>query len=520
MERVVPVNIPVDPAIWWYVTRASAIIAWVLLVTSVTWGILLSTRALKPKDSPGWLLDLHRWMSGLSVVFVGLHMFSLWADDFAHFSTSDLFVPFHSKYALIQQLGPWPVALGVICFYFMIAVQFTSLMMKRLPRKLWKSIHYSSYAVVLVVSFHAGWTGTDTRAWAYRVAAIVLVSLTTIALIVRILKPQTTRSLSSRVEQRRPNQKSGDTVTMKVARTYNLAAGIRGVEFAMPDGRALTAWVPGSHITLHMPNGLQRQYSLCGDPAIRESYSIGVLRSGQSRGGSSWIHDVLSEGLTVEISGPHNNFELEPSNEYLFVAGGIGITPIKAMIESLPARRNWKLLYAGRSRSSMAFAQELEDAYPERVIVHADDEQGGIPDLDKFLSEGPAEVYVCGPEPLLAALQSRVPASRLHFERFAAVARDSENIADVPESYEVTLQRSKVSFTVSSDESLVEAINNHSSGLVTSCGEGVCGTCEVRVLTGTPLHLDSVTSDEDKDDIGVMYPCVSRSKSSTLTLDL
>jgi predicted ferric reductase len=144
-----------DPAIWWYVTRASAIIAWALMVISVMWGILLSTRVMKPKDSPGWLLDLHRWMSGLSVVFVGLHMFSLYVDSFAHFTIPDLFVPFHSQYVKVASLGPWPIALGVLCFYIMIAVQGTSLMMKKLPRKYWKAIHYSSYALVLVVSFHA-----------------------------------------------------------------------------------------------------------------------------------------------------------------------------------------------------------------------------------------------------------------------------------------------------------------------------------------------------------------------------
>ena len=157
-----------DPAIWWYVTRASGIIAWVLLVSSVFLGISLSTRVFKPNDNPSWLLDLHRWMSGLSVGFVGLHMISLYFDSYAHFSVPDLLVPLHSKYTLIESLGPWPVALGVLCFYVMIAVQFTSQLMKLLPRKYWKAIHYSSYGVVLAVSFHAGWTGTDTRAWAYR----------------------------------------------------------------------------------------------------------------------------------------------------------------------------------------------------------------------------------------------------------------------------------------------------------------------------------------------------------------
>ena len=118
-----------DPAIWWYVTRASAVIAWVLMVISVTWGILLATRVMKPNDNPSWLLDLHSWLSGLSVTFVGIHMFSLYVDEYAAFTLADLFVPFHSQYQKIASLGAWPIALGVICTYILIAVQVTSLMM-------------------------------------------------------------------------------------------------------------------------------------------------------------------------------------------------------------------------------------------------------------------------------------------------------------------------------------------------------------------------------------------------------
>ena len=505
-----------DPAIWWYVTRASAIIAWALMVISVMWGILLSTRVMKPKDSPGWLLDLHRWMSGLSVVFVGLHMFSLYMDNFAHFTIPDLFVPFHSQYAKVASLGPWPVALGVLCFYIMIAVQGTSLMMKKLPRKYWKAIHYSSYVLVLVVSFHAGWSGTDVRAWAYRITALVLIFITTVALIVRILFPKPAKTLAATVEGRRPNQNVANKHNLAITKTYSAAAGIMGIDFITPMQEVMPAWVPGSHITLHLPNGLQRQYSLCSDPADRTHYSVAVLNSPNSRGGSSWIHENLKSGMTIEVSGPHNHFELEAAQEYLFVAGGIGITPMKAMIDSLPQRRTWRLLYAGRSRSSMAFVDELVAEHGSRVIVHADDEQGGHPDLDALLAGFDGHVYVCGPEPLLNAMIQRVPAQRLHFERFSAVDRD----AGEAEQFEVTLSRSHKTVTVGKDESLLDAINANGGALISSCGEGVCGTCEVRVLKGTPVHLDSVMSDEDKDAIGVMYPCISRSIGKDLVLDI
>jgi ferredoxin-NADP reductase len=262
---------------------------------------------------------------------------------------------------------------------------------------------------------------------------------------------------------------------------------------------------------------MKRQYSLCGDPADRSQYTIAVLESPQSRGGSRYVHHNLKAGMSLDVSGPHNHFELEASREYLFIAGGIGITPIKAMIESLPSRRQWRLLYAGRSRASMAYANELEEMFGERVIVHADDEQGGRPDLDALLAGFNGHVYVCGPEPLLDALISKVPVDRLHYERFSAVDR-SENA--VVEAFEVTLSRSNTKISVGKDESLLDALNENGGSLISSCGEGVCGTCEVRVLKGRPVHLDSVMSDEDKDAIGVMYPCVSRGTGSTLVLDI
>ena len=502
---------------WWYLTRSSAIVAWSLMVLSVFWGILLATRILKPRDNPSWLLDLHRWMSGLSITFVGLHMFSLYMDSYAHFSVADLLIPFHSKYAKITSLGPWPVAIGVICTYILIAVQGTSLMMRRLPRKYWKAIHYSSYLLVLIVSFHAGWSGTDVRSLTYRAVAIFLIGLTTVALILRILFPKPARTLAAQVEGRRPNQNVENLKTMVVSATSYPANGIKKITFQDPNGSPMEAWVPGSHITLHLPNGLKRQYSLCGDLRDKDSYTIAVLQSPQSRGGSDWIHQELTQGMTLEISGPHNHFEIEPAKDYLFIAGGIGITPIKAMIESLPSKKAWSLVYAGRSRGSMAFADELEEMYQDRVTIHSDEEAGHRVNLDEILKDYDGDVYTCGPEPLLTSLMEKVPAEKLHFERFNAVERSSNNALN---EFTVILKRSGTRFKVSKEQSLLEAINKNGGSLISSCGEGVCGTCEVRFLGGSPQHLDSVMSDEDKDEIGVMYPCVSRSNSAELILDI
>lgn len=506
-----------NPQIWWYVTRASAMISWIALVISVLWGIFLSTRIFRKFDNPAWLLDLHRWLSGIAVTMAALHMFSLYVDDYAHFSIEDLFIPFHSQYTKVAALGPIPVALGVICAYLMIAVQSTSLIMKILPRKFWKAIHYLSYVVVLLISFHAGWTGTDTRAIIYRVVAIGLIMLTTVALIVRILFPKSEKTLAAKVEGRRPNQLTEVLTKVVVSELKYPAQNILEIKFTKLNQEPFPVWHAGSHITLHLPNGLKRQYSLCGDPAQRNSLSIAVLKAEQSRGGSSWIHDNLTVGTTIDISGPQNHFELEPAANYLFVAGGIGITPIKAMIESLPANRNWHLIYLGKSRADMAFANELANTYGSRVLVYPRDEHQSRFDLAAKIFESNYQVYTCGPESVLTELQKLVPTQNLHFERFAAVNRAGEFVA---KEYEVQLSRSGKTFTVGPKENLLKAIEKNGGALISSCGEGVCGTCEVRLLAGEPLHLDSVMSDEDKDEIGIIYPCVSRAKSDKLVLDI
>lgn len=492
-------------------------IAWVLLVVSVTWGILLSTRVFRKFDNPAWLLDLHRWLSGLSLTMVALHMFSLYIDKYAHFSIQDLLVPFHSSYTKVKALGKIPVALGVICAYLMVAVQSTSLMMRVLPRRFWKAIHYSSYAVVLMVSFHAGWTGTDTRAWMYRIVALTLIMFTTVALIVRILFPKPAKTLAAKVEGRRPNQLKESISEVVVKDLTFSAKDVLSITFEKPDKSDFPIWSAGGHITLHLPNDLKRQYSLCGDPADRSKLAIAVLKAENSRGGSRWIHEELRVGARLNISGPQNHFELEPASNYYFVAGGIGITPMKAMIETLPANRNWKLLYLGRARQNMPFADELVKSYGNRVLIHARDEHASRADLALNLHDFSGHVYTCGPESMLEQLQSIVPADRLHFERFAAVDRSAEFIAH---EYEVELNRSRKAFTVGPKENLLKAIMKNGGDLISSCGEGVCGTCEVRVLAGEPLHLDSVMNDVDKNEIGIIYPCVSRAKSDKLVLDI
>ncbi len=174
-----------DPHLWWYVTRASGLVAWAAMTGSVLWGVLLATRVLRSIDNPAWLQDLHRWLGGTALIMTGLHMLSLMLDSWAHFSLTQVLVPLAAGYR------PWPVALGIVAFYLLIAVYGSSLLRPRMPRRFWKALHYGSYASVVLVSFHAGWSGTDVGAWGYRLVAFALLGLTTVAVLVRVLTSAT-----------------------------------------------------------------------------------------------------------------------------------------------------------------------------------------------------------------------------------------------------------------------------------------------------------------------------------------
>lgn len=283
----------------------------------------------------------------------------------------------------------------------------------------------------------------------------------------------------------------------------------------------LPVWEPGAHIDLVLNDDLTRQYSLCGDPTDLRSWKIGVLREPESRGGSSHVHDKLRVGDRVLCRGPRNNFTLAESEEYLFIAGGIGITPILPMIRSCEATgKPWRLIYGGRQRASMAFLDELA-TYGERVTVWPQDSHGFL-DLPELLGTPRAgtHIYCCGPGGLLDAVEKQCevwPEGALHLERFRPQegALDGENTA-----FELVLDYSDITLTVSSEQTVAEAIEAAGVHLPTSCREGTCGTCETVVLDGEPDHRDSYLTPQEKASNEVMMPCCSRSCSARLVLDL
>jgi ferredoxin-NADP reductase len=336
---------------------------------------------------------------------------------------------------------------------------------------------------------------------------------------------------------------------VRVTARSEIAAGVVSLTLARPDGGRLPDWTPGSHIDLILPTGAVRQFSLCGDRWDPYTYEVAVLREPDGRGGSQYVHDELAVGDVIGFGGPRNNFPLVPSERYLFIAGGIGITPLLPMIvQADRLGADWELAYCGRSRASMAFADQLA-GYGRRVRILAADtadpgntadpgDAAGTPNTAHLknpadpaprrlnvaadlASHDPArKVYCCGPARLLADVEHTArawPAGTLRTERF--VARELGAPArDTP--FEVYLLRSGKVVTVPPGVSVLEAVAAAGSRILSSCRQGLCGTCETAVAAGTPDHRDSILEDDERSGGDCMFVCVSRSLSDRLVLDL
>ncbi|MDL5156130.1 PDR/VanB family oxidoreductase [Actinomycetospora termitidis] len=276
------------------------------------------------------------------------------------------------------------------------------------------------------------------------------------------------------------------------------------------------SFTPGSHIDLHLGDDLVRQYSLL--PSATGTWRVAVLRERDGRGGSAFCHDELAVGRDVRVAGPRNHFALDEQGRYLFLAGGIGITPLISMIDEAAARgADWRLVYAGRTAGSMAFAADLARRWPDRVDLHVDADRGLL-DLAGLLAATPSgtQVYACGPAGFLDAVAEHAPAESLHVERFAPLAITDRE--DTP--FEVELARSDRTVPVPPGRSVLEAVRDAGVQTLSSCGEGTCGTCETTVLAGEVDHRDAVLTDAEREDSETMMICVSRARGPRLVLDL
>ncbi|MFD7557221.1 PDR/VanB family oxidoreductase [Streptomyces sp. NPDC059533] len=305
------------------------------------------------------------------------------------------------------------------------------------------------------------------------------------------------------------------------------ADDVLSLDLVHPDGKPLPDWAPGAHIDLHA-GGQVRQYSLCGDPADTGRYRIAVLRAPDSRGGSAFVHRELRPGATVTVGGPRNHFPPADAGTYVFIAGGIGVTPLLVHAREAAARgRNVRFWYGGRTRSSMAFTEEITAlagaTADSAVALHPKDESGRI-DLRAVLAQvvGDTRIYCCGPESLVAETEALCTElalhDRLHVERFAGVKAEAPEEGE--RAFEVECVRSGQTVTVGPDESIVDALEDAGVYVEASCRDGVCGTCETRVIEGAPDHRDTLLSGEQHAAGDVMMLCVSRCASKRLVLDI
>ncbi|MFF3573914.1 PDR/VanB family oxidoreductase [Nocardia jiangxiensis] len=321
------------------------------------------------------------------------------------------------------------------------------------------------------------------------------------------------------------DQNDARRTTIRVIEAEQITTDVVRLVLAPVGNRSLPSWSAGAHVDLHLPSGLSRQYSLCGDSSDTSSYTVCVLREPSGRGGSAEIHDSVKVGTELSISGPRNHFALVNSPKYRFLAGGIGITPIKAMIdEAERLGADWALVYGGRTADSMVFGAELLSRYPTQVTLVPQDTEGLIDVTGVVASiDADTQIYCCGPEGLLEAVGKACEAANttdlLHIERFTAgEAPPIPDGGDKP--FEVELRQSGVTLTVGADQSLLEVVRGIRDDIDFSCQEGYCGSCETKVLEGQPDHRGTMMTPEEHDEDGTMLICVGRSCSPRLVLDL
>lgn len=304
------------------------------------------------------------------------------------------------------------------------------------------------------------------------------------------------------------------------------AHGIQSLELRHSDGQALPPFTPGAHLELALPNGLKRSYSLCNNAQETCRYVVAVHHSPASRGGSRWVHEQLRVGELLDVGEPRNHFPLDDSQPCsVLIAGGIGITPLLCMVQHLESvGQRWILHYCARNESVAAFLPMLRDLTRRSATgtlnLHLSDLAGGcVPDLQAIVSQAPqgAHFYCCGPTPMLRSFEAAtasLDAGRVHLEYFNAAPA-----AATGDSFEVELAVSGRVLKVPPDQSLLDVMLEAGVEVPYSCREGVCASCEVRVLGGEPDHRDLVLSASEKASNRVMMVCCSRSKTARLVLD-
>jgi phthalate 4,5-dioxygenase reductase subunit len=311
-------------------------------------------------------------------------------------------------------------------------------------------------------------------------------------------------------------------LALRVTRNDKIADGIHLFELRDAGGQQLPAFTAGAHIAIQVPNGLLRKYSLCNDPAERDRYQVAIKRETNGRGGSSTLIDSVKAGDTLMVGAPVNDFELpQRAQDFLFIAGGIGITPIMAMMREARAQgKRFRLFYCSRSPETTAFRDELSaPEFKDSVVIHYD---GGDPanslDLKSILVErkNREHLYCCGPRPLMEAVRAMTDhwsSAAVHFEAFSEA--ETHKASDKP--FKVKLTRSGDVLDVPTDKTILEVLRGHGLEVPSSCETGTCGTCRTKLLAGVADHRDLVLAEHERGD-NIMI-CVSRAKSEQIEIE-
>ena len=308
--------------------------------------------------------------------------------------------------------------------------------------------------------------------------------------------------------------------TVRVRAAAMVARDVREFELVAPDGGELPAFTPGAHLLIQAPSGATRRYSLCNAPDERDRYVIAVKREAGGRGGSISMVDDVKTGDELFVSLPRNEFELKDAAQYLFIAGGIGITPIRSMVQHLATadERPWKLCYLTRDPDITAYREALlAPGYRGKVTIHHDNgDPGQAFDLWPLLEKPKGHVYCCGPRGLMDAVRDMTghwPSSAVHFEDFGA-GTNKRTAEDRP--FIVRVGADGPPIEVAANVTMLEALRAHGHRVPSSCESGTCGSCRTKLLAGEPDHRDLVlTEDERRDHV---MPCVSRARSAELVI--
>jgi tetrachlorobenzoquinone reductase len=322
-----------------------------------------------------------------------------------------------------------------------------------------------------------------------------------------------------------PTPSAHGLIDARLSKIEDVARDTKIFTFQRVDGGKLPAYKAGAHIDLHLPNGMLRQFSLTVPASDPDGYTVGVKRDENSRGGSRYIVEQMKVGDLIKISAPRNNFPLVENAEHIvLIAGGIGITPIWCMAQELEAQgRSWKIHYASRSRADMAFLNDLKKFDPERVHLHFDDEAGGnVLDLAAAIAEAPtdAHFYCCGPNPMLKAFEAAAasrPHANVHIEYFTAKEEASANELG---GFWVELAKSGEEYFIPPGRKVLEVLFDAGVDVDYSCELGICGACETKVISGTPIHHDSVLSEEEQAGNDKVMICCCGCATERLVLDM